>query len=91
MSLRGTLAEAGGPKQSRKLSKTKRLPRCLLGVYPEVLEGLAMTRRDCDTGSKRQAEREDDLTLDPPLGLGFLITGPPGERPFSRKSLGHIR
>jgi hypothetical protein len=43
-SLRGTPAEAGGPKQSHSTSKTKRLPRSLQGVYPEVLEGLAMTK-----------------------------------------------
>ena len=55
MSLRGTPAEAGGPKpfglkltaekQSQKTWKAKRLPHSLKGVHPEVLEGLAMTKR----------------------------------------------
>jgi hypothetical protein len=30
----------------------KRLQRSLRGVYPEELEGLAMTKKDCDTVSK---------------------------------------
>ena len=41
MSLRGTSAEAGGPKQSHKPLKTRRLPRSL--------RSLAMTKRDWDT------------------------------------------
>jgi hypothetical protein len=44
MSLRGTLAEAGGPKQSHNALKARRLPRSL--------RSLAMTKRDSDTATR---------------------------------------
>jgi hypothetical protein len=57
MSLRGTPAEAGGPKQSHKKSKTRRLPRLRVetplwraGTLPSVArneeEGIATESRE---------------------------------------------
>ena len=59
LSLRGTPAEAGGPKQSHKESQQGDCHACVQarsqkGVYPrvkhgagsELLEGLAMTKKD---------------------------------------------
>jgi hypothetical protein len=51
MSLRGSPAEAGGPKQSHKAFKTRRLPHSL--------RSLAMTKRDCDTATKGGANRDE--------------------------------
>ena len=79
MSLRGTLAEAGGPKQSHKAFKTTRLPRALRGVYPEVLEGLAMTKTDWDTASDIHTSSPG---LSPLRGVGSPSRRPRGGEEF---------
>jgi hypothetical protein len=68
MSLRGTPAEAGGPKQSHNASERKRLPR--------HLRLLAMTKRDFGTALVGQDKEEGKWgRLGPPQVKGKEISG----------------
>jgi hypothetical protein len=49
------------------------LPRSLRGVYPEELEGLAMTKKDCDTVSKLLEMKFSHLYKCLPFMIGFML------------------